>query len=109
SGNSTSLIAFGASTYTWNSSLFGDIQDLSPTQTTNYTVQGTGANGCTNSVVVTVTVHALPVISLNSGTVCPGSNFTIVPAGAVSYSYSGGSDVVAPLITTSYSVTGADS
>lgn len=109
SGNSTSLIAFGASTYTWNSNLFGDIQNLSPTQTTNYTVQGTGANGCTNSVIVTVSVHALPVLSLNSGTVCPLSNFTIVPTGALSYSYSGGSNVVTPLITTSYSVMGVDS
>ncbi|MBL7931781.1 MAG: T9SS type A sorting domain-containing protein [Bacteroidia bacterium] len=109
SGSSTSLIAFGASTYTWNSSLFGDIQNLSPTQTTNYTVQGTGVNGCTNSVVVTITVNSLPVVTVNSGTVCPASNFTLVPSGALSYSYSGGSDIVTPLITTSYSVMGVDS
>lgn len=109
SGASTSLIAFGANTYTWNGNLFGDIQTLSPNQTTTYTVQGTGTNGCKNSSIVTVTVHALPVVSLNSGTVCPLSNFTLVPSGAVSYSFSSGSDVVAPPVTTTYSVMGVDS
>ncbi len=108
SGNSTSLIAFGANSYTWNGTIFGDIQTFSPTQTTTYTVQGTGANGCKGTAVTTITVFALPVISVNSGTVCPQSNFTLNPSGALSYSFSGGTDVVAPLVTTSYSIMGVD-
>ncbi len=57
-------------------------------------------------MVSTVTVNSKPVISVNSGSICAGSSFTLSPTGANTYTYSSGSAVVTPTATTSYSVTG---
>ncbi len=55
---------------------------------------------------VTVTVNALPTVSVTSGAVCPGSSFTMTPSGASTYTFSSGSAVVSPTTPTNYSVTG---
>jgi hypothetical protein len=52
---------------------------------------------CTNSIAVT------------SGSICSGTSFTIVPSGASTYSYSGGSAVVSPTSSVNYTVTGTSS
>lgn len=70
------------------------------------------ASTCTVSAIrtpVTVTVEAYPVISVNSGTICRGSSFTLTPSGAATYTIQGGSAVVNPTLTTSYTVTGSSS
>lgn len=93
----------GANTYT----VSGGSTTVSPTANTSYTITGTDTNGClSNSVVSTITVNAIPVITINSGSVCAGSVFTLIPAGASSYSVSGGSLTVSPSVTSSYSVSG---
>ena len=79
---------------------------VSPTLTSNYTVSGTDANGCVGSNSDTVNVNKLPIITVNSGTICVGQSFTLTPGGASSYEYSSGSSVVSPTTTTSYTVTG---
>lgn len=103
-GNSFTIIPNGASTYTFA----GGSAIVSPTTTTSYSVVGTSTAGCSSGVaaISTVTVKAKPVVSVNSGSICAGSSFTIVPTGASTYSYSGGSAVVNPTVTTSYSVIG---
>ena len=53
-----------------------------------------------------VMLNDLPYISVNSGTICTGQSFTIVPSGANSYTFSGGSSVVSPTINSSYTITG---
>lgn len=108
SGENTSLIATGATTYTWSTNALGSTQSFSPANTATYTVSGTNSNGCVNSTTIQITVNPSPTLSLNSGTVCPSSTFVIVPSGGVTYTYSGGSDIVAPSVTTTYSVTGTD-
>jgi N-acetylneuraminic acid mutarotase len=108
SGENTTLYATGANTYTWNSTLIGGTQNFAPLNTTAYVVTGENSNSCVNTITVSIVVNPLPLISLNSGTVCPSSTFTIVPTGALSYSYSSGSNIVMPLVTSSYSVTGTD-
>ena len=50
-----------------------------------------------------------PTITVNSGTICAGSSFTMSPSGANTYTYSSGTAVVTPTITSSYSVTGTNS
>ena len=55
---------------------------------------------------ITLTVNATPTISVNSGSICSGSSFTITPGGASTYTISGGSAIVSPASTTSYTVTG---
>ena len=68
-GSSVSLSASGASTYNWMPvSMSGPIITDTPVATTNYTVTGTDANGCTNSSTVTVIVNAGPVVSLTLAT-----------------------------------------
>jgi hypothetical protein len=103
SGASFTITPSGATTYTFS----GGSPVVSPATTTGYSVTGTGANGCVSLVATsTVTVIALPVVSVNSGSICSGESFTLSPSGAVTYTYSGGSATVSPTANTSYSVTG---
>ncbi len=61
---------------------------------------------CPDSSFLLITIIPLPTITVPSGTVCSAQNYTIVPTGAFTYSYSSGSAVVNPTTTTSYSVWG---
>lgn len=109
SGQSTTLTASGAQTYTWaanGSTLATYVVAL--TSNTTIVVVGSDANGCLTSASQFITVHPLPVISVNSGTTCTGKAFTITPTGASTYVYQGGSAVVMPSATTTYSVLGTD-
>jgi hypothetical protein len=55
---------------------------------------------------VTLTVLPSPTITAANGTICSGQSFAINPSGASTYTFSGGSNVVTPTVSTSYSVTG---
>ncbi len=120
-GSSTTLSATGATTYTWSPSTGLNNPNLatvvaSPATTTAYTV--TGANGiCTNTAVATVSVTAIPVLTLSpqTPTICAGSSATLTAGGASTYTWSpatglnatNGSVVVAsPASTTIYTVAG---
>ncbi len=58
SGQSVTLSATGANTYTWDTGSNSPVIVVSPTITTNYTVTGSGSNGCTNAYVITQTVSS---------------------------------------------------
>lgn len=104
-GSVFTLTPGGASTYVYSNGS----NTVSPLTNESFTVTGTDANGCVNTVVSNVTVSALPVISVNTGTICSGTVFTLNPTGAVSYSYSPSlTATVNPSSTTSYSVIGTD-
>ncbi len=98
----------GAITYTWlPGSLTSTAIAVSPTVSTVYTVTALDANGCSsNTVTTSITVNTTPTITVNSGAICSGTSFTIVPSGASTYTYSGGSAVVSPTLTSTYTVTG---
>jgi hypothetical protein len=104
SGNSFTMVPSGASTYT----IQGGNPIVSPLSNTNYTVIGTSAAGCLSSNTATsnITVNTTPTISVNSGSICSGSPFTLTPSGASTYTIQGGSNIVSPTITTNYTVTG---
>jgi hypothetical protein len=104
-GASVTLSGTGASTYTWTGGVVNNAA-FNPTTTATYTVTGTNASACTNTAVITVTVNALPLIAVNSGSICSGQSFSLSPTGASTYTYSGGTALVSPTATTSYSVTG---
>jgi hypothetical protein len=55
-GQTATLTASGANTYTWSSSATGSNISISPTVTTNYTVTSTDANGCKNDAIITQSV-----------------------------------------------------
>jgi uncharacterized repeat protein (TIGR03803 family) len=105
-GSSFTIVPSGASTYTYS----GGSNVVSPTVNTNYSVTGTSAFGCVSSsaAISSVTVNNLPLLSVNSGSICSGNSFTLNPSGALTYTYSGGSQIVSPLTTTVYSITGTD-
>jgi hypothetical protein len=107
-GQSFTIITNGASTYTSIPALTGPV--VTPTATIDYSVTGTDANGCvsSNTAVATVSINVLPSISVNSGSICAGQSFTMVPSGADTYTYSNGSSVATPIANATYSVSGTD-
>ena len=99
-GSSFIMNPTGASTYVYT----GGSATVSPTTNTNYTVTGTSTLGCTSTAVSSVTVYANPVLTVNSGSICSGNNFTFTPTGSTTYSYSSGSAIVSPSVTTDYTI-----
>ena len=106
-GSSTNLTALGASNYTWNTGFVGSSLSITPMLTGSYSVSGEDLNGCSNTATAQVFVNSLPTLSVNSGAICPGNSFTFTPSGALSYTYSSGSNIVTPLLTSTYSVIGS--
>ncbi len=104
SGNSFTMAPSGANSYTFQ----GGTAVVSPTISNSYTVTGTSTAGCVSSNVAmsNVTVNTTPTISVNSGSICPGNSFTIIPSGANTYTIQGGSAIVSPTINNSYTITG---
>jgi hypothetical protein len=103
-GQTVALTASGANSYTWNTASTNTTIVVSPTVSSSYTVIGASGT-CTNSAVSSISVNALPSISVNSGAICAGNSFTLSPSGATSYTYSSG-PVVTPTANASYTVTG---
>jgi hypothetical protein len=81
-GQSATLTANGANTYSWSTSQTINPITVSPTVTTIYTVTGTNASGCSSSVTSTVTVSTgviptFAIVAPNNGNICAsgtGSN-----------------------------------
>ncbi|MBA4241538.1 MAG: hypothetical protein C0448_12490, partial [Sphingobacteriaceae bacterium] len=113
-GSSAILTATGSATsYTWNTTQTSNTISVSPTITTTYSVIGMDAIGCQNSASKTVTVNALPIISVTNPTICGGATATVTASGASTYTWNTGSVganlVVTPSVTTIYTVTGTSS
>jgi gliding motility-associated-like protein len=112
-GQTASLTASGATTYSWTGGLSSNATPSTPilTTTTTYTVTGT-TNGCTGTAVSAVTVKPKPTISVNSPSICSGQTANLTASGASSYSWTGGltptSNPITPILTTTttYTVTG---
>ncbi len=107
-GNSVTLTASGASTYSWTSGPNNASYSVSPTVNTVYTVVATTSVSCTRTETVNVTVNPNPTISVNSGAICSGESFTINPSGALTYTIEGGNAIVNPNSNTTYTVIGTD-
>ncbi len=75
-GQSATLTSGGASTYTWNTSATGSAVVVSPTVSTTYTVTGTGANGCTNTAMITQSVSTCANVTSSA---VETSEFTVYP------------------------------
>ena len=87
-GQSTTLTASGATTYSWNNGLgAGNPKIVSPTTTTTYTVTGTTA-GCVTTDQVTVTVLPPPTVTVSPNTaICAGASTTLTASGATTYTW----------------------
>ncbi len=108
-GNTSSLTASGATTYSWSTGSTSTSISVSPASTTIYTVTGS-TSGCANIKTTTVTVNPAPVISVNSATICTGATATLTATGAVTYTWNTGSTssniTAAPTSNTTYTVFG---
>ena len=110
-GQSFTLVAGGANTYTYSS---GPV--VSPTVTSSYSVTGTNSTGCvsSNTAVSSVTVNPLPIVSASTTNtlICEGESVTLTGGGASSYTFSPGgtgtSVAVSPTVATTYTLTGID-
>ena len=92
-GDSTTLTASGAVSYTWApgtglSATTGASVTATPTATTTYTVTGTDANGCVSSDSIEVVVNPLPLADAGPGTdMCPGDLYQLNASGGIIYSW----------------------
>ena len=112
-GNTISLTVSGANTYTWSNTANTNNINISPSSNTSYTVTGTGANGCENTASTSVTVNALPSVSIGgTAVICSGNNTNLTASGASTYTWSTGSNSssisISPANNTTYTVTGTD-
>jgi hypothetical protein len=115
-GQSATLTAQGSTSYSWNTGPNTSSITVSPPSTTIYTVAGTATAGCLSTFTLSVPVipFSPPTLSLSGNTiVCGGANTTLTANGASTYTWNLGQNtssvVVAPLINTTYSVTGTSS
>ncbi|MBA3682982.1 MAG: hypothetical protein H0W73_17730 [Bacteroidetes bacterium] len=115
-GNSTTLSAISSGTINWYSTPTGG---SSINTGVNFITSNTLSVGsysyyaeattCTNSAsrtLISFTINALPIVTVNSGSICSGQSFTITPNGANTYTFQGGSAIVNPTLTTSYTIVG---
>jgi gliding motility-associated-like protein len=112
SGNSLTLTAGGASTYSWSTGQTTNTILISPTSTTSYSVTGT-LSLCSNTAISTVSVVVTPTISLASQTICAGQTATFTGVGATTYTWLPGSTIgssytIAPITSTIITVKGAN-
>lgn len=101
-GSSFSISPSGATSYT----IQGGNTVVSPNTTTTYSVIGTNSTGCLSNVAFSTVQIGTPTITVNSATICNGTNFTITPSGASTYTIQGGNAVVSPSVNTTYTVIG---
>ncbi|MDI1356183.1 MAG: T9SS type A sorting domain-containing protein [bacterium] len=107
-------MASGASTYTWNTGTGQASYVVSPTVNLTYTVTGTDLNGCKNFAIQSISVNALPSMSVfaNPSVYCAGGSSTLNVSGATTYTWSTAAQtnsiVVSPVFTSFYNVRGTD-
>jgi hypothetical protein len=122
-GEVTTLTGSGASQYNWSpntglSSPQNVTTNASPNGTTTYTLTGT-TNGCSSSTQFLLTVNPLPVIVVSGLlNICSGDTTMLLATGADTYNWTPSSGLsstnigqpeAAPLVTTTYTVTGTNS
>jgi hypothetical protein len=108
SGQSSTLTAYGATTYSWTPGGAGNPLTVYPTSTTVYNVTGT-TDGCSGMASITVTVSPTPTITISGqDSICKGQSSTVLtatmsPAGG-SYAWTSSPSTFPPLPNT-YSIT----
>lgn len=121
-GTTATLTASGAITYNWSpatglNTTTGSTVTANPKTTTTYTVIGTNAAGCKDTVTTTVTVHPQPDVQATGGTLCPGDSIQLKAINASTYSWSpansltnpaSATPIAHPAVNTTYTVIGTD-
>jgi gliding motility-associated-like protein len=105
-GQSATLIASSATSYIWSSGSTTNSIVVTPTSTTNYTINANFGT-CSTQTVTTVSIIPQPTLTVNSGSICAGGSFVMSPLGAINYTFSGGSATVTPIATSNYTILGS--
>lgn len=108
-GDSATLKANNALTYSWSNGMAVDSIVVRPQETTVYEVVGTASNGCSGKASIKVNVNPLPTISIDGPTeLCSGEQATLVASGGVLYQwddlFTGGTREISPTERTTYGV-----
>jgi len=111
-GETTTLTANGATSYTWSNGGSASTQTVNPSSSTGYTVTGE-SNGCTASANGTVVVNQPPLITTTSSSICAGQFGQVTATGATSFTWMPGNAVANGLMTnpsntTTYTVSGSN-
>lgn len=91
--SNASLMASGATTFTWNTGVNTPNTVVNPSVTSIYTVSGTDpATGCVGTQTAQVITNPLPAVAVaqNGTAVCIGSSASFTLSGAVTYTWSTG-------------------
>ncbi len=109
SGQTATLIANGASSYSWSSGTTSNLLVVSPSISTTYSVIGINAT-CTNTTSAFVNIFSSPILAVSPSTICAGETTTLMVSGANSYLWNTGQTThtitVNPITSTTYSVSG---
>jgi Secretion system C-terminal sorting domain len=108
-GDTSTLTATGAVSYSWNTGETTASITVNPNVTTTYTVTGTSADGSTSTDTITVTVNSIPVANAGADqTICEGEEITLTASGGSTYLWSNGattqSITISPITTINYTV-----
>lgn len=110
-GNTVSVNASGAASYSWDTGQTTNTVAQTPTITTTYTVTGTNAAGCSIDKMVTVVVNSFTPTITSPTAVCLGEPATLAASGGNNNTYMWGGNypfasiTVTPQTDTEYSVT----
>ncbi len=111
-GTPVNIGVTGANTYTWSTSANGALISPTVTATTNYSVIGENAPGCSSTVSITISTYTIPAVGVTSSNsiICVGQTASLTANGASTYSWSTSSTnsaiAVSPTVNTTYTVTG---
>ncbi|HXD92306.1 MAG TPA: gliding motility-associated C-terminal domain-containing protein [Bacteroidia bacterium] len=112
-GDTGTLTASGANTYTWSTGANTSSIVVGPATSSNYTVVGVNATNCMSvPTIAAIIVSPFPSVLISgNNNICTGENTTLIASGASTYTWSTGDTlanlVVSHPINTSYTVTGA--
>jgi N-acetylneuraminic acid mutarotase len=91
-GQSATLTASGAATYSWSNTQTTSSIIIAPLNTVTVSVKGTSSVGCTQNQSFTQIVFPNPIVNSapSNTSVCVGQSVTILASGANSYTWSNG-------------------
>ncbi len=113
-GNTATLTAAGAQTYSWSTTATTSVINVSPSVTTIYTVTGSSPACADDTKTISLTVNPNPTVSIAATptAVCQGNSAVLNASGASTYTWNTSATTtsinVTPSVTTSYTVTGTD-
>lgn len=120
-GENASLVASGATDYTWSpstglSGTSGSNVTANPSATSTYSIIGI-TNGCSDTTTVNITIKPKPIVSITptSAQICFGTSTPLSASGATDYTWTpttalspttGSATTASPTTTTTYTVHG---